>query len=112
MVSGFSTTTSAPASRPRTISPAWVKSGEVMITRSAPVSVMIAPGRPAAPVRIAVRIETGLGQLAQVHRQPPGVGLDQPDQLGVVAVGAGHGVEVHPDAVAGSDHDVASLGSH
>ena len=47
-----------------------------------------------------------------MHRQPARIWLDEADQLRVVAVIAGHGIEVHLDAVAGSDHHIASFGGH
>ena len=44
-----------------------------------------------------------------MYREPARIRLNEPDQLRVVPVVAGHGVEVHLDAVAGSDHHIASF---
>jgi len=53
-------------------------------------------------------VEPGVAQPAAMHAQPSGVGLDERNQLPVLAMLAGHGVEVHLHAVTGSDHHVAS----
>jgi hypothetical protein len=47
-----------------------------------------------------------------MHRQPARIWLDESHQLRIVAVIAGHGIEVHLDAVAGPDHHIASFGRH
>jgi hypothetical protein len=47
-----------------------------------------------------------------MHRQPARIWLDQADKFRVLAVIAGHGIEVHLDAVARSDHHIASFGRH
>ena len=57
-------------------------------------------------------VETGVGQPIQVYRQPARIRLDQPDQLRIILVITSHGVEVHLDPMAGSDHHIASLGGH
>ena len=44
-----------------------------------------------------------------MYCQPARIRLDQPDQLRVILVIASHGVEVHLDPMAGSDHHIASL---
>jgi hypothetical protein len=45
-----------------------------------------------------------------MYRQPARIRLDQPNQLRIILVIAGHRDEVHLDTVAGSDHDVAFRG--
>ncbi len=47
-----------------------------------------------------------------MYRQPAWVRLNESDQLRIVTMIAGHGIEVHLDAVAGSDHHIASFGGH
>ena len=48
----------------------------------------------------------------EMYLQTAGIRLDESDQLRVVAVIAGHRIEIHLDAVAGSDHHIASFGGH
>ena len=47
-----------------------------------------------------------------MNRQTTRIRLNQPDEFRDVTMVAGHGIEVHLDAVAGPDHDIASFGGH
>ncbi len=60
-----------------------------------------------------VDVESRFGQ--PCSDEPP-TGPDSaqssPTSSAIVTVVAGHGIEVHLDAVAGSDHHIASFGGH
>jgi hypothetical protein len=47
-----------------------------------------------------------------MYLETAGIRLNESHQFRVVAVFAGHGIEIHLDAVAGSDHHIPSFGGH